>query len=545
MADLSIVSQQPIQQGGGGPTIVSQAPIPIDPKGFWESLEQKALDIGRAQIEAWKHGGGAVSEDSHGPTESFNPFMPIKTAGYLIPQPVKDIIREVQQKNYAGAAGQAIPLAATSTPIDPAAAAAMAGDVGSAAIRGTAKAANVVLEQAPKVASGAGAVIGAGVGHALPIPGGTAVGSAAGAVAGKMLGNKLAGLKVPGENFGVEPEYQPLPDANGPQRAATVGLQDQPRLNPIREIYPARGPILGPEPGTPAVGPQRAAEVGPASIPKPQPPPESGAQAEARAYFEKKLAARKAAQAAQPTPEAAPVTDSAPSENDVAKGMGYKSADQAQQRLGPQQWQDTYKKIAQPTEIKTPAQAQQAVSDLVDHVAPTAPLQTKAAIDFALRKGDVETAQKVLEGVKSEGPRNAAPLDFRPQLVTAETKAAARSVAADALDDKMWKEQMEADYGTDTAPATPRNWANTLESQLAKSQQRAVPTSRQGRTAYSEAVKQFIENNKVDEAKSTLGELANRGEIIQKPQIEASQPEDLTPILKKSVELAKKRRKPQ
>lgn len=342
----------------------------------------------------------------------------------------------------------------------------VAPDVAAATIRTGAKTANVVLDKAPTaVMAGAGAALG----HATGIPGAGEVGAVAGATLGRTLKGKLS---VPGERFGLEPEYQPLPDANGPQRAPVVGV-----------------------PPTPA----------------PQPPPESGAAAEARAYFEQKLAARKAAQPPAPEPRQAPEAPqvSVADQTATAKNLGYKSLDQAKASFGEEGWN---KLIG----IDTPAKASQAVSDVIDKVAPNAPQAVKAEVDFQLRKGDVNAAQQALDSAK--GPRESTSIDFRPSLQNAETKARALNWA-DVLDDKAWQEKMEADYGTDTAPAPEKNWADTFESQMAKAQQRSVPTSRQGRATYTEAVKQFIENNKVDEAKSTLGELAGQGQVVLRPQI--------------------------
>jgi hypothetical protein len=83
---------------------------------------------------------------------------------------------------------------------------------------------------------------------------------------------------------------------------------------------------------------------------------------------------------------------------------------------------------------------------------------------------------------------------------------------------------MEQDYGTDLGPAPAKNWANTFESQQAAATERMVPLSRLGRAIQTEQVKQFIENNRVEEAKSTLADLAGQGKVLQKPQSEEAPP---------------------
>lgn len=53
-------------------------------------------------------------------------------------------------------------------------------------------------------------------------------------------------------------------------------------------------------------------------------------------------------------------------------------------------------------QISTPAQAHQAVGDLVTEIAPKASLKTKAQIDFSLRKGDLATAKRLLDDASED-----------------------------------------------------------------------------------------------------------------------------------------------
>lgn len=139
-----------------------------------------------------------------------------------------------------------------------------------------------------------------------------------------------------------------------------------------------------------------------------------------------------------------------------------------------------------------PAQASQAVKEVVDEIAPDAPSRVKFEVDYQLRRGDVAAAQKALDSVTPQGPpMGIQATGFRPALQNAEMKAR----QADIWDDKLWQQRMEDLMGTDEVTAPHTNWADTTESNIAASQQRKVPTSRFGRATYTDAVKQFLENN--------------------------------------------------
>jgi hypothetical protein len=104
--------------------------------GFWDSMADKTAEIVKGQVKSWLTGGGSIAQDMPGqpifdasgkaigfkrPEGSpdpgtFNPFHPIETAGYLVPQPVKDIVNLIKQKKYGAAAGEAIPQIASQAP---------------------------------------------------------------------------------------------------------------------------------------------------------------------------------------------------------------------------------------------------------------------------------------------------------------------------------------------------------------------------------------------------------------------------------------------
>jgi hypothetical protein len=129
-----------ILKGASGPS----APAAITPtqqgSTFLPALAGKTRDIAAGQLESWRSGGGAIGQDTVPPAnawpqgvpkpaglnvppdskpqgpQTFNPFHPIDTAGYLVPQPVKDIVQRVQNKDYQGAVGEALPQIASQLP---------------------------------------------------------------------------------------------------------------------------------------------------------------------------------------------------------------------------------------------------------------------------------------------------------------------------------------------------------------------------------------------------------------------------------------------
>jgi hypothetical protein len=83
--------------------------------GFWDSMADKTAEIVKGQVKSWLSGGGSTSQDSSF-QPGFNPFHPIESAGYLVPQPVKDIVNLIKQKKYGAAVGEAIPQISSQAP---------------------------------------------------------------------------------------------------------------------------------------------------------------------------------------------------------------------------------------------------------------------------------------------------------------------------------------------------------------------------------------------------------------------------------------------
>ena len=213
-----------------------------------------------------------------------------------------------------------------------------------------------------------------------------------------------------------------------------------------------------------------------------------------------------------------------------------KTPAQAEARFGV----DTWAKMVQGRDVVTPAveatKAPEAVQEAAKNVA-----------GAAIGAGDVEHAVNIINAAASlpggakglldiaraipvspKGPESMPPIDFQSSLKSTnpsavQGKSPAKLTWEDILDDKAWKERFEQDYGTDMGPAPAKNWANTFESQQAAALERMVPLSRMGRAIQTEQVKQFIENNRIEEAKSTLEELTNMGQLLKRPQVKKQQ----------------------
>ena len=169
-----------------------------------------------------------------------------------------------------------------------------------------------------------------------------------------------------------------------------------------------------------------------------------------------------AAQASQEATEAQQV----PSQDDVAVGLGFPGgAKQAQQRMGPQQWQSTYERVTAPesasvsTQATHPESAKPATPEaVVDQAIPPGPLNmaTKAKVDFYVEKGDVAAAKQAITD------------------------------AADKLDEKATAQEFEQRYGTDFQPAKKLNWQADYQRLQYEATQHKVPTSDYGRAVYTE-----------------------------------------------------------
>lgn len=323
----------------------SAADIAPTPKGFSQSFVDQVGDIVKGQVTSWLHGGGSVSSGGGDPrqtlNETFNPFHPLESAGYLVPQPIKDVVQKLREGNYAGAAGQGAALATQVRPVSGESALEASAPV----IRGAAKTTNAILHNAPDV-----------IPSSLVPP----------------LVKKLATqVTVPGENYGlVEP---PAYDAARVQARSDATKARQQSAFDLSQI------------------PEQAAAPAQAVTPAP---------ADRQAYLDQIAAKRQAMGLTkpEPAPEAA-AAPSVPTEDEVAKGIGYSGgAKQAQQRLGPQAWQQTYQKIIQP-----PA----TVEDVIDKAVPPDAnkglnMQTKAKVDFYVQKGNVDAAKEAIQSAATQ-----------------------------------------------------------------------------------------------------------------------------------------------
>ena len=206
--------------------------------------------------------------------------------------------------------------------------------VGPPIIRGTAQVANKVLPHA-------GGLFGTMVGGALGHPW-------MGYAAGKDV---LKGVTIPGERFGLPEEIPPQPaglfthnvkgaEAFNPAGAGTIPAggavaTTRPEAVPIR-MAQSQGGIVSK--GTTAAPVKTEPMSGGGQL-----IPPSGMVSGTRVGAIQPVRM-------VPTPEQ---MTAAPTENEVAQGMGFKSAQQAVQRLGPMQWQETYGKVVNAPETPT------------------------------------------------------------------------------------------------------------------------------------------------------------------------------------------------
>ena len=262
-----VISATPPNTGLAAPA--KPPDIPEAP-GFFESMGNSIGKTIKGNIESWKHGGALTGQDTGRDLpvttgEGFNPFSPVDTAGYLIPQPIKNIGHSLSQGNWKGAAGETI---GEALPYATAPIGAVSGETAlktsAAPVRAAAKTANTVIRHAPEIGGAAGIVGGladvATGGHWsaplwMPI-----VGERTGKFV-QRLGEKYG--PVPGENLGLQKQFAggAMEPAAGPERGTPI--EPSPIPPPIpREAYEARGPIQGPQLGEPPIGPQRGTPKG-------------------------------------------------------------------------------------------------------------------------------------------------------------------------------------------------------------------------------------------------------------------------------------------
>ena len=122
-------------------------------------------------------------------------------------------------------------------------------------------------------------------------------------------------------------------------------------------------------------------------------------------------------EAAQPVGASSPAV-SAPtiaSQDDIAQGLGYKDSKQAQSHLGPDVWKKTYNKLAQDDlaarqagadtsaapvpEFQTPPDVNTIIDQAIPPAGPTKGLnmKTKAEVDFYVQKGNVDAAKSAIQ----------------------------------------------------------------------------------------------------------------------------------------------------
>jgi hypothetical protein len=207
-----------------------------------------------------------------------------------------------------------------------------------------------------------------------------AAGTVAGVAAPMLMGGKGANIAADtGTIEGAAPPVAPKPNsvravaAKAARAVSDVVDPDitgvvSPRLAHVQRVLGRAADALekgAPQPQPEATGPtfdrtvlpeqtapQRAETLATTQATPPQPGARTIPTAEERqANFEQIKAKRQAMGLEKPeqvaTKPEAPAEPALPSEDDVARGMGYKSVQQAQERLGPEAWQQTYQKIAQ------------------------------------------------------------------------------------------------------------------------------------------------------------------------------------------------------
>ncbi|MGB2625662.1 MAG: hypothetical protein WAK20_02655, partial [Candidatus Acidiferrum sp.] len=322
---------------------------------FTENAAETVANIVKGQVKSYLTGGGmgaGGADASKSPVvqgETFNPFHPVETAGYLVPQPIKDIVNMLQQKNYAGAAGKGLALATQipvggpevlageappAAPVEPAlnpeaavrgryegTAAAQALQEGqasaaanppTAAESGPPSTPGTLATATKKInQSGApGAIIGGAIGHAVPVPGGT--------LAGAMLGRELWKARFGQIAAEAEPEAAaatvPAPTIANPQEAWTGAVKSAPAV--------AGEPTA---PVVPTVVPQDARPVSTAQT--------GAGVADRWAQAKAEYNARHGAPAE--TPAAAVPNDA----EDLAQALGLKNAAAAEQKYGSANWE--------------------------------------------------------------------------------------------------------------------------------------------------------------------------------------------------------------
>src|ERR1700677_359590 len=84
-----------------------------------EGFTGRVNNILGGQFQGYKTGG--ILNESGDPrqtvNQTFNPFHPLQTAGYLVPQPIKDIVAKWTSGDKAGAIGDAAALSSQATPV--------------------------------------------------------------------------------------------------------------------------------------------------------------------------------------------------------------------------------------------------------------------------------------------------------------------------------------------------------------------------------------------------------------------------------------------
>jgi hypothetical protein len=131
------------------------------------------------------------------------------------------------------------------------------------------------------------------------------------------------------------------------------------------------------------------------------------------------------------------------------------------------------------------------VNSTVDSIIPPrgatkgANLRARAEADFYLQRGNVEAATEAVRknaatagiDMPNGSPAQFPPLEFQPR-----TKPLTAAQRADALDDKIAQEEIEARVGTDLVSPRSMNWKNpnSQEALIADATARKVPTSTYG-----------------------------------------------------------------
>lgn len=203
-------------------------------------------------------------------------------------------------------------------------------------------------------------------------------------------------------------------------------------------------------------------------------------------------------------------------------GLVDKPVDRATMQGGP--------KIGQKQDLLRQAEAlKQPVHDIIDEAIPptgqtkAANLLTKSRVEFQLKQGNVDAAQQILDSAKRKST-TPLPVKGEPRIVP--------SVQNIRENDAMVR---DAESRPDRAPK-PGSRADKLEDR-AYSQEMNWDLERKGWQAESEARREFIARNSTGATKGSLIEKAKR---VAGQAVEAPASSDLTEILLKSLDLAKK-----